>query len=54
MKQKKGAPAGGLHNANRLYAKTKEGGLSSLDGQQMSAARRTHALCDMALLDRFI
>ena len=45
IKEKKGAPAGGLHSANRLYAKTKEGGLSSLDGQQMSAAKRTHALC---------
>ena len=47
MKQKKGAPAGGLHSANRLYANIKEGGLSSLDGQRTSAANRTHALCTL-------
>ena len=38
---------GGLHSANRLYANTKEGGLSSLDGQRTSAANRTHALCTL-------
>ncbi len=54
MKQKKGAPAGSVHSANRFYGNTAWSGLHSWDAIKMSTASRTHALCDMAVLDRFI
>ena len=51
MKQKKGAPAGGLHSANRFCDSTPYNGLHSRDAIRMSAARRTHTLCVMVLAD---
>ena len=49
MKQKKGAPAGGLHSANRFYGNTTCCGLHSWDTIRMSTANRTRTLCVMAL-----
>ena len=51
MKQKKGAPAGGLHSANRFYGNTTQGGLHSWDAIKMSTANRTCALCLIDLTD---
>ena len=50
MKQKKGAPAGGLHSTNRFWNLTKNSGLQSWMDNRQSGANRSRALCVMACL----